>query len=47
MKKMIKFGALPVILRITGSGIPPPNSTLFCPENSPVIGEPLNFSSHF
>jgi len=41
MKKIIKFDETPVILRITGSGIPPPQSTLFYPRNSPVIGDPL------
>jgi len=42
MKKFIKFDEAPVILRITGSGIPPPNSTLFYPGNSPDNGDPLN-----
>ena len=41
MKKIIKFSETPVILRITGSGIPPPHSTLFYPGNSPDNGDPL------
>jgi len=41
MKKIIKFDETPVILRITGSGIPPPHSTLFYPGNSPDNGDPL------
>jgi len=41
MKKFIKFDQAPVILRITGSGIPPPYSTLFYPGNSPDNGDPL------
>jgi len=41
MKKIIKFTEAPVILRITGSGIPPPHTTLFYSGNSPDNGDPL------
>jgi hypothetical protein len=41
MKNFIKFNQAPVILRITGSGIPSPYSTLFYPGNSPDNGDPL------
>jgi len=44
MKKNIKLAAKPVILRITGSGIPLPFSTLFWHQNSPNVGEPLKKS---
>jgi len=44
MKKYIKLAAKPVILRITGSGIPLPFSTLFWHQNSPNVGDPLRLT---
>jgi len=44
MKKIINFDVTPVILRITGSGIPPPKTPpYFTPKTVQTLGTPSLF----